>query len=79
MQTIGRLFEGERHQFLASVLEEARRHLRPGGSLLMGISEEEADALGLLPGVQATLVLPIPTMPRQEIYRFRFDDPDDQP
>ena len=49
MRTVGRLFEHGRHDFLARVLSDARKHLKPGGSVLMGISRDEAEASRMCP------------------------------
>ena len=73
MRVVGSRFEHGRHPFLADVAAQARRYLRPGGGLLMGISEEEAAALAALKGVNLVRSTPITNMPRQEIYEFRFD------
>jgi methylase of polypeptide subunit release factors len=72
MRTVGRLLEYRRHDFLAKVLSDARKHLRPDGSVLMGISREEAEALQVVPGMRLVSLTPIPSMPRQDIAHFRF-------
>jgi len=75
MKTLGGQFEPDRHVFLARVLNDARSHLNPGGSLLIGISEEETARLAKLPGVRLVSSVPIATMPRQWISHFQFEEP----
>ncbi len=74
MKTLGGRFEPDRHAFLARVLADARRHLTPGGSLLIGISEEETARLAKLPGVRLVSSVPIANMPRQWISHFQFEE-----
>jgi methylase of polypeptide subunit release factors len=74
MRTVGHFFEQGRHVFLAHVLAEARGRLNPGGSVLMGISQEEARDLDALPGVRLVRMTPIPSMERQEVCQFQFDE-----
>jgi methylase of polypeptide subunit release factors len=73
MQAFGGKFEPDRHAFLARVLTDARSHLNPGGSLLIGISEEETARLAELPGVRLVSSTPIPNMPRQWVSHFQFE------
>lgn len=74
MRVVGRRFEHGRHAFLADVAAQARQYLNREGRLLMGISDEEASRLDALPGVHLVRSTPIPSMPRQDIYEFQFDD-----
>lgn len=74
MKTMGGKFEPDRHAFLTQVVADARRHLNPGGSLLIGISEEETEQLAKLPGVRLAGSTPIANMPRQWISHFRFEE-----
>lgn len=72
MNLLGERLEGSRMPFLTSVLDEARWRLRPGGRLLLGISEEETNDLAQLPGVSLTRIWPIPSMVRQQVAQFQF-------
>ena len=74
MRLVGGRFEQGRHPFLADVAHRTRERLSPGGSRLTGISEEEAKALSILPGLRLHKRKPIPSMPRQEVFEFRFHD-----
>ena len=60
--------------FLTTVVREAQVRLNPAGRLLLAISEDETAGLAALPGVQMGRVWPIPTMVRQQITEFRFED-----
>lgn len=72
MNSVGRFLEQSRFDFLSQVLRDARRHLKPGGRVLMGISEDEAQQLSSLPEIRQLAIMPIPTMPRQEVVEFQF-------
>ena len=72
MRLFGGLFESDRHGFLMQVFAGARRHLNPGGTLLLLISQDETDQLAALPGVRLARTAPIARMPRQYISEFRF-------
>lgn len=74
MKTFGGRFEPDRHAFLAQVLTDARRHLNPGGSLLIGISAEETARLATLPGVRQLSSTEIENMPRQFLSHFQFEE-----
>lgn len=74
MALLGERLEGNRMPFLTSVVQEARSRLNPGGRLLLGISEEETGWLAALAGVHLARVWPIPTMIRQQVAEFRFED-----
>ena len=74
MRVVGDRFERGRHEFLASVLTAARGRLNPGGRVLMGVSSDEIERLGRLPGVRVAEVTPIPTMPRQDIVHFALEE-----
>lgn len=75
MKIVGERFESGRSPFLAQVVAEARQRLRPGGRLLLGISEEETVEIAALPGVHLAHVEPIPSMVRQVVAEFTFAEP----
>ncbi|HNS03305.1 MAG TPA: class I SAM-dependent methyltransferase [Anaerolineae bacterium] len=74
MNLLGERFEQGRSPFLVQVVDDARRHLRPGGRLVLGISSEEAHELAALPGLHLVDARPIPGMARQEIAVYLFED-----
>ena len=74
MALLGERLEGNRMPFLTTVVREAQVRLNPAGRLLLAISEDETAGLAALPGVQMGRVWPIPTMVRQQITEFRFED-----
>lgn len=74
MHLVGHRFERGRHDFLASVLTAARGRLNRGGRVLMGVSSDEIERLGRLPGVRVVEITPIPTMPRQDILHFALEE-----
>ncbi|MEZ4766916.1 MAG: hypothetical protein R2844_00615 [Caldilineales bacterium] len=74
MALLGERLEGNRMPFLTSVVQEARPRLNPGGRLLLGISEDETDWLADMDGVFLERVTPIPSMIRQQVAEFRFED-----
>jgi 16S rRNA G1207 methylase RsmC len=75
MSLVSQRFENSRSPFLAQVVTDARRLLRPGGRLVLGISDEEAREIAALPGVYLLGAWPIPGMVRQEIAEFSFEEP----
>ena len=74
MALLGERLEGSRMPFLTSVVHESRARLRPGGRLVLAISEDETVELAALDGVHLGRVWPIPSMVRQQIAEFRFGD-----
>ncbi len=74
MAVLGERLEGNRMPFLTSVVHESQKRLTPGGRLLLAISEEETAELAALDGVHLGRVWPIPSMVRQQIAEFRFED-----
>lgn len=75
MKIVGERFESGRSPFLAQVVAEARLRLRPGGRLLLGISEEETAEIAALPGVTLARSQPLPSMVRQVVAEFTFQEP----
>lgn len=78
MSLVGERFESGRSAFLAQVVQDAGRCLRPGGRLILGISDDEAQELAALAGVRLLGTWPIPGMARQEIAAYTFEEPMEQ-
>jgi methylase of polypeptide subunit release factors len=74
MRLVGERFESGRSAFLAQVVQDAASRLRPGGRLVLGISDDEAQEIAALPGVRLLGAWPIPDMVRQEIAVYCFED-----
>lgn len=74
MSLVGERFESGRSDFLAQVVQDARRHLRPGGRLILSISHDEAHEIAALPGVGILGTWSIPGMARQDIAAYTFYD-----
>jgi len=73
MNLVGSRLENNRSEFLAHIVAEARRHLKPNGRLLLGINAGETANLATLPGVHLLRSLPIPDMGAQRVAEFRFE------
>ncbi len=73
MDLVGSRLESNRTDFLAHIVAEARRRLKPGGRLLLAINASEVAELARLPGVHLQRALPIPGMGAQQVAEFRFE------
>ncbi len=73
MNLAGARLEGNRSAFLAHIVAQARRQLRPDGRLLLAINAGEVAELARLPGVHLQRALPIPGMGAQQVAEFRFE------
>jgi 16S rRNA G1207 methylase RsmC len=70
----GARLEGNRLDFLARVVAEARRRLNPGGRLLLAINAREIAELAALPGVHLLRQRSLPGMEPQEVAEFRLEE-----